>query len=371
MITGTSVDITVGFSVVLWPGTPAVYDPFFGYEIWPAIPRDVETEYAHFHLGDVSPPPVVAQVIVPAPPPKPAPLAGIIIDNNHNNANALELYLGQDVGNRKNSVGTPIGPQAAENYSLTRVAGDPNSTFGQTILVTALNLKPQEYDNVTEILVNNTLSGNDTIAIDNGISVPVYMTLGTGNNTISTGAGSATITISGAGNNRITTGNYASISVSAAGSGANQITTGTNASINILAAGSGNNQFTAGASANVTVGGTEVNTVNLSGGGTATTVNITGTGNNTVNVTDGSPTITVASTATGANTLSVNTASASTFNVNGGGNNSINASGPEAQPSPSKATAPITSQSAPARRRSPCLATATTRSRPAALQAER
>src|SRR5208337_1016497 len=112
----------------------------------------------------------------------PPSLAGLVTDTNHNinSANALELYIGQDVGNRINGAGQVTGAQTAENYTLTRVSGDPGSTNGETILVSALGLQ-QTYDNVQEILVNNTHTGNDTINISSGIVAPVYMTLGSGN----------------------------------------------------------------------------------------------------------------------------------------------------------------------------------------------
>lgn len=137
----------------------------------------------------------------------------------------MELFIGQDVANRVNGAGTETGPQTAENYSLTRVSGDPNSTSGETIMVAALGFQ-QTFTNVGEILVNNTLTGNDTISIANGIQVPVYMTLGSGTNTISTGGGSATVTVSGGGSNQITTGSNSTITVSSGAGGSNQIAAG-------------------------------------------------------------------------------------------------------------------------------------------------
>ncbi len=371
-ITGSSVDISVGFSVTIIPAVHINFD-------WVHINTNavVVTENATFHLGSVSPPPVVAPANPPpAPPPAPPPLAGFVPSNG----NTLELYIGQDAGNRIYGNNMVIEAQN-ENYSLTRVAGDPNSNNGETIQVSALG-QTQTFDNVQEILVNNTQQYDDIIAIDNSVAVPVDMTLGSGNNTISAGSGPATIavvhgnnqitsgadsnitisgggnngvtsgadstiTISGGGNNGVTSGAGSTITISAAGNnvvstgansdvnvqaggtGSNQITAGNGSTISIAAAGSGKNQVAVGGAATVTIAGTENNTVSDSdnGGTDATSIMITGTGANTVNVNDGTPTITVASTATGDNSVNVNTASFSTISVNGGGDNSISTIG--------------------------------------------
>src|SRR5262249_51643211 len=149
-----------------------------------------------------------------------------------------ELFLGQDVNKRVNSTGTETVAQTKENYSLTRVAKDPGTTNGgETIIVSALTFQ-QTYTNVQEILVNNTLPSSDTtttlttISVDNGIQVPVYMTLA-GNNTITTGSGAATVTEAGppTDKNQITSGNSANITISARGK--NLITTGNSSQITV------------------------------------------------------------------------------------------------------------------------------------------
>ncbi len=331
MITGSSVDISVGFSVTIIPAVHINFD-------WVHINTNaiVASDTAHFHLGSTSPPPVVAPAEPPPPPPTPPPLAGFVT-----NTQELELYVGQDAGNRINSAGSVTGAQN-ENYSLTRVAGDPNSSDGETIDVSALG-QTQTFDNVREILVDNTQTWDDLITIDDSVAVPVVMTFGSGNNTITTGSGPATVAVDGDGNNQITSGASSQITISAAGNnvvttgasslvtveaggtGSNRITTGNDSTISIAATGSGNNQVAAGGAANVTISGNENNTVNVSdnGGTDTTSVTVSGTGANTVNVDDGTPTITVASTATGNNSVHVNTASASTISVDGGGDNSI------------------------------------------------
>jgi len=307
-ITGSSVDIEVGFSVTIVPAinidTP---DVNFGLFTIPGIhihtAAVVITEYADFHIGTISQPPAVASAN--PPPPTPPSLAGEVTDTNHNNLNALELYIGQDVGNRKNSAGQVTGAQTAENYTLTRVAGDPGSTNGETIQVSALGLQ-QTYDNVQEILVSNTQTGNDTINISSGIVDPVYMTLGSGKNIINTGGGPATVTVAGDGSNQISSGNNAVITLS--GNGSNQVTAGADSTVNV--SGNGNNVISLNSSSS-----------------DPTNVTITGTGANHVTDTGGTPTITVAGTATGSNSILVNTGSVSTFNIHGGGNNAITALG--------------------------------------------
>ena len=308
-ITGTSVDISAAFSVTIVPAinidTPDVHLGFLGtiHGIHIHTAAVVITEYATYHLGSISPPPIVAQAA--PPPPTPPPVAGIITDHNHQNANALELYIGQDVGNRVDGAGNPTGPQTAENYSISRVPGDPNSNNGETVTVSALGYI-QTFTNVQEILVNNTLTGNDTINVASGIQVPVYMSLGSGNNTVNTGGGSATVSVNG--------------------NGSNQITTGSGSTITVAIGGGGTNQISAGAHANVTISGNGKNTVTLSdgaGGSDAASVTINGTGQNTINVNDGTPTISIASSASGSNTIQVDTASVSIINVHGSGGNTI------------------------------------------------
>ena len=262
-------------------------------------------------LGHTSPPPPVAPSL-PPPVPSPPPLAGV-------NANGvLVLYLGADVGNR----GADAGPQTAENYSLTRVSGDPDSTSGEEIQVTALGAT-ETFNNVTSILVSNTLGGNDTIQVDNAIAVPVNMTLGSGSNTISTGSGPATISVTGDGTNYITTRNNATITVS--GNGSNHIAAGSGSGVNIT--GNGNNGVSInGGSGAITISGTGNNSVAVAGGysGTITITSAAG-GSNAIDATGGSPTINF--NGNGNDEATVTTDSAETFNVNGNGNDEINAFG--------------------------------------------
>ncbi len=129
----------------------------------------------------------------PAPPP--VPVLGTVTNGQ------LVLNLGQSVGAR----GVDFGAESSENYQLTEVAGDPGSTTGQTVEITALGYT-QDYDNVTSIVVSNTLTGNDTINIASTITAGVTITLGNGNNNITTGAGSATIYDYGTGSNTINAG---------------------------------------------------------------------------------------------------------------------------------------------------------------------
>jgi len=131
----------------------------------------------------------------PPPPPPPTPVLGTVTSG------VLVLNLGQDVGAR----GEHFGAQDEENYVITNVVGNPGSSTGQTIQITALGYT-QTYTNVTSILVRNTLSGNDTITISNGVTATVDITLGNGNNIINTGGGFATVRDRGTGSNTITGG---------------------------------------------------------------------------------------------------------------------------------------------------------------------
>jgi hypothetical protein len=332
-ITGTSVDITIRFYILLFPAvdidTPALV--IFGETIIPAVHIHTPAQYfdqsATFHLGTASNPPVVAQVIPPKPPPTPPHLAGFV--PNTYGANTLVLFLGQDVGYRLNSDNPPVltPAQPAEAYTLTRLSGDPNSTLGQTIVVSALNFQ-QTYTNVLSILVTNTLAGNDTIILDSGITVPFTITVGSGNNIVNTGSGPATVTITGGGSNQIVTGSSSKITVQEGATGSNQITTGDNSTVTVSAASPGSNQISAGSTATITLAGTANNSATLSSGTSATsTVTISGTGKNAVNVTGGSPVITVTDKATNSNTVTMNTSFANSVTIDGSGNNVVTSFG--------------------------------------------
>ena len=115
------------------------------------------------------------------------------------NGSVLVLNLGTDVGNR----GTDFGAVAAENYVLT----DPSGTAG-VVVVTALGYT-YTFSGVTEIDVHNTFNSatnSVTINIANNIVESVKITLGSCNNIITTGGGSATITDVGTGSNTINAG---------------------------------------------------------------------------------------------------------------------------------------------------------------------
>lgn len=140
----------------------------------------------------------------PAPPP--TPTLGNVTNNQ------LVLYLGQDVGLR----GANFGAQSSEDYELTELSGDTGSYTGQTIEITALGYT-KDYYNVTSILVNNTLTGNDTINIASSITATVQITLGNGNNSITTGAGSATIYDYGTGSTTINAGSGGGVYIGGTG----------------------------------------------------------------------------------------------------------------------------------------------------------
>lgn len=124
----------------------------------------------------------------PAPPPSPV-LAT-------QTGGVLVLNFGQDVSAR----GATFGALSEENYVLT----NPSGTNG-TVVVTALGYTAT-FTGVTSIVVHNTLGGNDTVTISNQISAAVSITLGDGNNHITTGAGYATINDYGNGSNTINVG---------------------------------------------------------------------------------------------------------------------------------------------------------------------
>ncbi len=322
VISRGSVDISVYIYVVLIPAihihTPAVR--VWGITIWPAINIDIPAVTvggtAHFHLGSTSPAPTVAQVIAAPPAAAPPVLAGVT-------SGQLVLYLGQDVNNRVNSLGQVTGAQPAENYTLTRVPGDTGTTNGgETIQVAALGYT-QNYPNVTSILVRNTLDGNDVILMDNGIAVPVNITLGTGNSSISTGAGVATVNVTGGGDNQVTTGDNANVTI--AGNGSNEVSTGSGSMISVSGSGS-NRLITNGGSAPITISGAGNNGVTINGAYSGTfTLTSAASGNNSLDITGGSPTIYV--NGGGDNEISVSSDSSRTISVSGNGDNVISSAG--------------------------------------------
>ena len=263
-----------------------------------------------FNLGTTAVAPSVAQVI---PPPTPPHLADVI------SGGVLRLNVGQDVQYRLND-DTPkvlTDAVAEEKYNLKK-DGSGN------IIVSALGLE-QSYSGVSRILVTNTSTGNDTIAIDNSVDIPVDITLGSGNNTVTTGSGAATVTIDGDGSNTIIASDFAVITVNNGAAGFNLISAGNNSSFVIHASGSGANTIIAGANANVIVNGNESNTINLSNGNSGVTIN--GTGKNAVNVTGGTPTVNVTNGASGNNVVMVNSGSASAITIAGNGNNVVSSVG--------------------------------------------
>ena len=306
-------DISVGFSIRI----PVFWVPF----------HTVYAHYSHtFDFGHVAAPPAGAIQAQTTPP----PLAGFV------SSGVLELYIGQDVGNRTGDT----TPQNPENYSLTLISG---SGASENINVTALGYT-EEYDGVSSILVNNiqksgVTGGNNTITIASGISVPVTMTLGgdsTTVNTITTGSGLATITITG-GQDTVTTGNNASIAITGgtgsvttgdsstitvSGDGNNTITTG-NSSTVIISAGTDteSNTVTAGSSANITIGGAANNNVST---GNSPTISITGSGDNNVDTSGGnSPASSDTVTISGGGDNDISSNGNITAHISGGGNNSV------------------------------------------------
>ncbi|MGA2660187.1 MAG: hypothetical protein ABSH34_22030, partial [Verrucomicrobiota bacterium] len=264
-----------------------------------------------FVIGHTRSPPAVATSTTPVSTSNPPALAGVTNGQ-------LVLYLGQDAGSRTNSDNSiSVGAQSSENYTLTRVSGDPDSSTGETIQIVALGYTEQ-FANVTSILVRNTRdsAGNtieDTIQIDSAIAVPVNITVGGGSNTsstITTGSGPATISVTGDGTNEIATGKSATITVS--GNGDNTII------VNAL--------NTTGGSVSITISGTGSNGVEIDGPCTGTiTLASTATGANVIDCAGGSPTINVSGG--GDNEVTVSSGSAETINVSGNGANEISALG--------------------------------------------
>jgi len=193
-----------------------------------------------FVIGHTKAPPATASSESSTPTPtNPPALAGV-------SSGQLVLYLGQDVGNRKDSSGIFVtGAQASENYTLTRVSGDPGSSSGETIQIDALGCT-QQFTNVTSIVVNNTADANgttteDMIEINSAIAVPVNITVGGGSSTsstISTGSGRPTVYVTGDGSNEISVGKDATITIS--GDGDNTIES-TGGSVSIMISGTGSN----------------------------------------------------------------------------------------------------------------------------------
>jgi hypothetical protein len=234
--TSNNVTLSVYVSATLFPAVNIDFDgpnvPFVGNvpSIHIHTPAVTVSGTAEFALGKLAPPPV------PQPPP---PVIATL------NGGVLVLNFGANVGNRIYQ--GFYGPQPTEQYNLKLVAGNSTVPGSQSIMVTALGYS-MSFDNVTSILVTNTASsatpGNAIIQISSQITVPLTITLGGGNNIITTGGGLATVTVSGNGNNIITAPGGANITVNGAGN--NNITLGGPAGSNIIIAGNGNNSIITG-----------------------------------------------------------------------------------------------------------------------------
>ena len=191
-ITNRSVDVDIYIRVVVIPAinidTPAV--KVAGVTIIPAVHIHTDAVVVegtfHYHFGQTEAP----------PPPPPTPVLAT------SNGTTLVLNLGADAVNR----GALFGALSTEEYVLTHVAGDPGSSNGQTIQVTALGYT-QTYYNVKNIVVRDTSTADATIQIANEITATADITLGNGNNAITSGGGYTTIRDKGTGINTIVGGN--------------------------------------------------------------------------------------------------------------------------------------------------------------------
>ncbi|HLP76522.1 MAG TPA: hypothetical protein VK327_06325, partial [Candidatus Paceibacterota bacterium] len=190
-ISGSAVTMSISIYVVVIPAinidTPAV--KVWGVTIFPAIhihtPAVVVSGTWSVTLGQTQ----------PAPPPPPVPVLATPSGNN------LILNLGADAVNR----GSAFPSQSVEEYVIANVVGNPGSSTGQTVDVSALGYT-QRYFNVTNIIVHDTSTSDTTIQIADGVTATADITLGSGNNAITTGGGFATIRDKGTGINTITGG---------------------------------------------------------------------------------------------------------------------------------------------------------------------
>jgi Ca2+-binding RTX toxin-like protein len=169
--------------------------------LFPAVDIDIELPWPlpdiHIHTPAVTVSATATFVLGTTTPdtPPPAPDLATLLSGG-----VLRLNLGTDVGAR----GSLYPALATESYIVKRVG--PGSSSGEKLQVIALGFV-QEYDNVSSILVNNTLTGNDYIEIASGVVSPVTITIGSGNSHIkSFGSGAATIN-GGTGGNTIEVGN--------------------------------------------------------------------------------------------------------------------------------------------------------------------
>jgi hypothetical protein len=150
-INGNSVDVSVRVSVDLW-----LFTIHFTISI---------------HLGSLADTPAV-----------PVPKLGTVSNGN----------LALNIGSRASLRG--VDALADETYEIT--VKKTYSDGSQDLLVSAPGIYngTVEYDGVKSITVPSTGTGNLSLNLASGVSVPVSMTLGSGTNLIYCGAGRATIT---------------------------------------------------------------------------------------------------------------------------------------------------------------------------------
>ena len=106
------------------------------------------------------------------------------------------LYL--NMGSRATATtgfqGRGIGDdQQNESFTIDHITGDPNSTNGETVQITAFG-HSQTYSHVSAIYGFGG-SGDDTLIVDKGVLAPVYLDGGDGNDALMyDGSGGATLT---------------------------------------------------------------------------------------------------------------------------------------------------------------------------------
>ena len=205
--------------------------------------------------------------IIPVPAPPPPPVATELnststIDGESFGGGTLLLNLGQYANANRE-----VGPLADEDYTITEDSSG-------NLYVSAVGVNggvAEEYSGVTEIVVPNPDIGNGTsnvsLNIAGGVTVPVVIFAGSGNNSFTLGGGSATVNGS-SGNDTVHDGS--GTVVFNAGSGTNMFYGGTGtATINgstgndNIIGGAGGVTFNVGSGQSTFVGGGTGNTENF------------------------------------------------------------------------------------------------------------
>ncbi len=153
-------------------------------------------------------------------------------------AGTLVLNVGPDAGNRN------IDPADTNaDYVIDHVSGSPDVAGGETVNVTAYGVTEQ-FTGVTAIYAN-TGSDDDQIQLDDSVLAPSYLQAGSGTVTLKAGAGPTTL-VGGSGDDTLIGGPVSGVdNIIISGTGNNTITGGAgDDSITIL--GDGTNQITGG-----------------------------------------------------------------------------------------------------------------------------